>query len=116
MNSLKHILFLLVTVVFFSSCGGDNAKNDESHKQEQLVGGWSESEVTPEAEKALDYVLKQMNTSAKLDKITHLRTQIVSGRNYDIDFLMDNGKAWNVKVYQDLQGNYEITKTATRIN
>ena len=31
-----------------------------------LTGGWSKSEVTPQAEQALDAVLSQMNSAAKL--------------------------------------------------
>jgi len=79
----------------------------------QLAGGWSETEVTPEVEKALDFVLKQMNSSAKLDKIVNVKTQVVAGINYDIDFKLDNGEVWNTVVYRDLKGNYKMTKTAT---
>ena len=79
----------------------------------KLVGGWSETEVTPEVEKALDFVLQQMNTSAKLDKIGKVKTQVVAGINYDIDFKLDNGEVWNTVVYRDLKGNYKMTKTAT---
>ncbi len=82
-------------------------------QQRQMAGGWSESEVTPEVEKALDFVLQQMNTSAKLDKIVSVKTQVVAGINYDIDFKLDNGEVWNTIVYRDLDGNYKMTKTAT---
>ncbi len=82
-------------------------------KEKQLAGGWSETEVTPEVEKALDFVLKQMNTSAKLDKIVKVKTQVVAGINYDIDFKLDNGEVWNTVVYKDLKGNYKMTKRAT---
>jgi len=83
-----------------------------SHKK-SLAGGWSETQVSPEAEKALDFVLQQMNTSAKLDKIVKVKTQVVAGVNYDIDFKLDNGEVWNTIVYKDLKGNYKMTKTAT---
>ena len=80
-----------------------------------MTGGWSETEVSPEVESALDFVLKQMNTAAKLDKITSAKTQVVAGINYDIDFLLDNGEVWNVVVFRDLKGNYKMTKTASLI-
>lgn len=86
--------------------------NEKKHEK-SMAGGWNETEVTPEAEKALDFVLKQMNTSAKLDKIIAVKYQIVKGKNYDIDFKLDNGEVWNTVVYMDLQGNYKMTKTAT---
>ncbi len=83
-------------------------------KQERnLAGGWSETEITPTVEKAVEFVLQRMNTSAKLDKILKVKMQIVKGRNYDIDFQLDNGEIWNVVVYMDLDGNFKMTKTAT---
>lgn len=82
-------------------------------KERSLAGGWSETKETPEVEKALDFVLQQMNTSAKLDKIIKVKTQIVAGKNYDITFKLDNGEIWNTVVYRDLKGNYKMTKVAT---
>ena len=67
-------------------------------------------------EKAVEFVLQRMNTSAKLDKIVKVKMQIVKGRNYDIDFQLDNGEIWNVVVYMDLDGNFKMTKTATLKN
>ncbi|CAK1845574.1 exported hypothetical protein [Vibrio crassostreae] len=56
-----------------------------------LTGGWSQSDITPEAKQALDAVLGQMNTSAELKQILSVRTQVVAGLNYAIEFEMDNG-------------------------
>ena len=80
--------------------------NIKLNKMNKLVGGWTETEITPEAEQALDFVLKRMNTAAKLEKIIKVRTQVVAGMNYDIDFKLDNGEIWNTVVFRDLQGNY----------
>ena len=77
--------------------------------------GWNESEVTPEVKAALDSVLKQMNTSAKLKKILGVKTQVVAGMNYAIDFQLDNDQVWNTVVFRDLSGNYTMTKPATRV-
>ena len=86
---------------------------NEQRRRQNLAGGWSETEVTPTVEKAVAFVLQQMNTSAKLSEIVHVKMQIVKGRNYDIDFKLDNGEVWNVIVYMDLDGNFRMTKTAT---
>jgi hypothetical protein len=83
-------------------------------KDRSMPGGWSHAEVTPDVEHALDYVLKQMNTSAGLEKIITVKTQVVAGLNYSIDFQLDNGEIWNVKVFRDLSGNYAMIKPATR--
>ncbi len=79
-----------------------------------MPGGWSSAEVTPEVEKALDYVLERMNTFAKLEKILEVKTQVVAGLNYDIDFQLDNGEIWNTRVFRDLSGNYSMAKPANR--
>ena len=79
-----------------------------------MTGGWSQSDITPEAKQALDVVLGQMNTAAKLDKILSVRTQVVSGLNYAIDFEMDNGEVWNTIVYRSLQGEMTMTQAAQK--
>ncbi len=108
---------LAVFVVLLCSCNNttkqgslENAEVNKEITDKQLVGGWSESEVTPEVEKAVDYVLQQMNTAAKLDTILVVKTQIVNGKNYDINFKLDNGVVWNTLVYADLKGNFEMNK------
>lgn len=77
-----------------------------------LTGGWSQSEITPEAKQALNAVLGQMNTSAELKQILSVRTQVVAGLNYAIEFEMDNGEVWNTIVYRSLQGDIEMMQAA----
>ncbi len=108
---------LAVFVLVFCSCNNttqkENPENSKVNKEitdRKLVGGWSEGEVTPEVEKAVDYVLQQLNTTAKLDTILLVKTQIVNGKNYDINFKLDNGEIWNTLVYADLKGNFEMNK------
>ena len=116
---LKILTVILGTLVL-ASCAVESVELDteetpiECDESEQLLGGWNDAEVTPEAEKALDFVLMQMNTAAKLEKILGVKTQVVAGRNYAIDFQLDNGEVWNTIVYQDLSGNYTMTKPATQ--
>ncbi|WP_430812044.1 MULTISPECIES: cystatin domain-containing protein [unclassified Carboxylicivirga] len=112
-----RIAILTVFVVVVCSCVNTTQKeksvNSAVNKEEperNIVGGWSESEVTPEVEKVIDYVLKEMNTMAKLDKILVVKTQIVKGKNYDIKFKLDNGEVWNTIVYVDLKGNFKMNK------
>ena len=83
-------------------------------KSGKLLGGWTTSKVTPEVEAALDTVLTQMNTSAKLEKILGVKTQVVAGINYAIDFQLDNGGIWHTRIFRDLSGNYTMTKPATQ--
>lgn len=80
---------------------------------EGLPGGWHrQGEVTDEARAALDSVLSQMNSAAKLKSIREVRTQVVAGINYAIEFEMDNGEVWNTVVYRDLKGQHSMKQVA----
>ena len=77
-----------------------------------MSGGWNTSIVTPEVEKATHYVLSMMNTSAKLEKIVAVKTQVVAGTNYAIDFKLDDGQVWNTRVFRNLNGKFTMTQPA----
>ncbi|PSU48912.1 2-oxoglutarate dehydrogenase [Photobacterium frigidiphilum] len=77
-----------------------------------MAGGWQDSAVTPEATAAVDSVLAMMNTSAQLSKILDVKTQVVNGINYAIDFELANGEVWNTRVYRSLKGEYAMTQPA----
>ena len=107
----------LVGVVALAGCSQSGEVMNQSQENpicstKNLTGGWSKSEVTPQAEQALDAVLSQMNTSAKLKQILSVRTQVVAGLNYAIEFEMDNGEVWNTIVYRSLQGDIEMVQAA----
>lgn len=77
-----------------------------------MSGGWVTSTVTPEVEAALNHVLSMMNTSAKLKQITEVKTQVVNGINYAIDFELDDGQIWNTRVFRSLDGKLKMTQPA----
>ncbi len=77
-----------------------------------MAGGWNTSIVTPDVEKATNYVIGMMNTSSKLKKILAVKTQVVAGTNYAIDFKLDNGQVWNTRVFRDLNGKFSMTQPA----
>ncbi|USD49906.1 2-oxoglutarate dehydrogenase [Vibrio sp. SCSIO 43153] len=117
----KTLLASLVCVVALAGCNQKEEAVAPTQSQpeanpicnaENLAGGWSQSEVTPEAQQALDFVLGQMNTAAKLKEILSVRTQVVNGMNYAIEFEMDNGEVWNTIVYRSLKGDMEMTQPA----
>ncbi|HDM8224370.1 TPA: 2-oxoglutarate dehydrogenase [Vibrio campbellii] len=113
---------LLISVLCTTALAGCNQKEEATvaPQQEanpvcntqQLPGGWTETEVTPEAKEALDFVLGQMNTATKLKEILTVRTQVVNGLNYAIEFEMDNDQVWNTIVYRSLKGDMEMTQPA----
>lgn len=77
-----------------------------------MSGGWNTASVSLEAEEATHYVLSMMNTSAKLEKILAVKTQVVAGTNYAIDFKLDDGQIWNTRVFRSLKGNFKMTQPA----
>jgi hypothetical protein len=114
---------LLTSVIWLAALVGCNVHGDETTVKPQdisspicssvhLAGGWSESEVSPQAQQALNFVLEKMNTAAKLQQIRSVRSQVVNGTNYAIEFQMDNGEVWNTIVYRSLKGELTVTQPA----
>ncbi|MCG9557351.1 cystatin domain-containing protein [Vibrio kanaloae] len=115
----KVLLATLFSVAALAGCSQKTEVSDQSQEEmnpicstKNLTGGWSQSDITREAKQALDVVLGQMNTTAKLKKILGVRTQVVAGLNYAIEFEMDNGEVWNTIVYRSLQGDIEMMQAA----
>ncbi|AQS40603.1 Cystatin domain [Shewanella psychrophila] len=94
------------------------AENSSAHvtceHKVSMPGSWTESEVSPDAEKALNSVLMQMNTTAKLKQVLRVQTQVVAGVNYAIEFEFDNGEIWHTQVFRSLEGYYSMTKPAVQ--
>jgi hypothetical protein len=115
----KALLVTLVGVVVLAGCSQKGEVMTRSQEKanpicstQNLTGGWSKSDITPQAEQALNAVLGQMNTAAELKQILSVRTQVVAGLNYAIEFEMDNGEVWNTVVYRSLQGDIEMMQAA----
>jgi len=84
-----------------------------SMREHRLAGGWSrQDEPSEDARAALNWVLGQMNTSAHLRRIREVRTQVVAGLNYAIEFELDNDEVWHTIVFRDLHGKYHLTRPA----
>ena len=79
-------------------------------KKNMIVGGWSKSEIDEQVQDAVTFVLGQLKTASKLDRIISVKKQIVNGVNYDLTFTLENGETWNTVVYRDLDGNFSLTK------
>lgn len=83
-------------------------------RTEALAGGWNVSELIPEAQQAVDTLLNQMNTASKLKEVNEIRTQVVNGINYAIEFTLENDEVWHAVVYRNLRGDYMIDSVAQR--
>ncbi len=104
-------LSVLVSVLIMYSCSHQTKSARSTVEEERhIVGGWTESEVSPEIKNALAFAMEQISTSADLEEITSVKTQIVSGKNYDITFTLNDGEEWNAIVYENFKGDYKLTK------
>ena len=108
---MKKALFPILVAGLLSAC----SMAPQQQECAPMAGGW-QSQPLPnaDAEAALASVLARMNTSARLERILEVRSQVVSGVNYDIAFRLDNGEVWNTRVYRDLAGHYQMTRPAAQ--
>jgi hypothetical protein len=108
---MKRVLFSILVVSQLSACSAV----PQQQTCAPLAGGWRTQPLPNAAgEAALANVLARMNTTAKLKNIREVRSQVVAGVNYDIEFQLDNGEVWNTRVYRDLEGNYQMTRAAAQ--
>ena len=88
----------------------------ESPKNENmLVGGWQETEINETVESAVVFVLQAMQKPDQKFEIRKVKTQIVNGVNYDIDFELGEGELWNTKVHRSLDGDFSLMQEAKKV-
>lgn len=114
----RSTLFILLLGFFVIACQNNkpkiNTPESESSKPEKpanVVGGWSRAEINEDVKVAANFALEEMNMPSEIEQITEAKTQIVSGKNYDITFTLKNGEQWNVIVYKNLKNAYSLTKS-----
>lgn len=81
-----------------------------------MPGGWMETEITPEVEEAVDFILSRMNNASPLKEIVSAKSQVVKGINYEVTFSLENNTIWTGKVNRDLDGKYSIIEEVKRKN
>ncbi|MGY0614467.1 cystatin family protein [Vibrio sp. FJH11] len=86
------------------------ASADICNTQRNIPGGWKKFEATPDVQKAMAFVLKEMDMISSFKQIVNVHAQIVSGVNYAIEFEMDDSSVWHTIVYRNLDGNYAVTQ------
>jgi len=118
----KVILMSVISAIALMGCS-EKANTEPAHVQtpakamcstEAMPGGWfNADEVSPEAHRAVELALEQMDSTSALKQITDVRTQVVAGMNYAVEFELENGEVWHAVVYQNLNDEYTVTKIAT---
>jgi len=114
----RNIILILLISIFVVSCQNNKPKNDKadsentkSDKPINVVGDWTETETNDEVKNAADFALKEIEASSEIKEILSAKTQIVSGKNYDITFSLQNGEKWNVIVYRNVKKEYQLLKS-----
>ncbi|HDM8055492.1 cystatin [Vibrio harveyi] len=79
-----------------------------------VPGGWQIAKVTPDAERSLSMILHQMNATDKLKQINDVRTQVVGGIHYAMEFELKGGEVWNAIVLHSARGDYMIERHAKK--
>ncbi|MGR5231066.1 cystatin [Vibrio rotiferianus] len=82
--------------------------------QGDVPGGWQIAKVTPDAERSLSMILHQMNATDKLKQINDVRTQVVGGIHYAMEFELKDGQVWNAIVLHSARGDYMIERHAKK--
>ncbi|MCE2570052.1 cystatin family protein [Motilimonas eburnea] len=75
-----------------------------------LAGGWSQKDMSPQAQETLDFALNSMVTDAQLTKVLSVHSQVVNGVNYAFEFEMDNSEVYHTIVYRALDGEMSLTQ------
>ena len=77
-----------------------------------MPGGWRQSPITSEVEQAMLIVMPQVGAESRLKQINQVKTQVVNGVNYAIEFTLENGEIWNTLVFRNLRNDYMIEQVA----
>jgi hypothetical protein len=107
---------LLLPIVFITlifSCKAPSDLSDNAPKEsENLVGGWSVTEMNESIEPAFQFALNQLNINLEdISKIISVRQQVVSGMNYHIVFELKSKTQWSVFIYKNIKGKMILTNS-----
>ena len=119
MNRNIIIIFFLSIAMFACQNVKQNSnksqpENNETNRPINRVGGWSEAEINDEVKNIALFALEEIQATSEIDEILNVKTQIVSGKNYDITFTLKNGEKWNVIVYKNLNHELKLIKSSDK--
>jgi len=113
-KTFKLCLYALIFTFIFckkqNSTNPSNTENTMKNKQTNIVGGFKSIEVSDEIIALSKFVLSEKNITSPIKEITNCATQVVSGKNYRFDLLLENNERWSAQVYIDLKKNKTITR------
>ena len=78
-------------------------------KQRNLVGGWKSIEISDTVKELASYVLAEKNIESPIKALSNASSQVVSGKNYRFQILLENGETWETQVYVNIRKERSIT-------
>ena len=101
----------MTSVLAACSTTEENAEpNPFCQSGEGVPGGWQDGVVDERSVQALAFALERIDNFAGLAEIIAVKTQVVSGMNYALEFRLDNDEVWNAIVYSDPQGRMSMNR------
>ncbi len=119
---MKKIFIVILLSISFIQCKKNKENvttNSEELKTEQkeminqrenLVGGWKALEVNDKIKELANYVVNEKQVSSPITEISAAKSQVVSGRNFGFELLLENQERWEVVVYENIKKEKQITK------
>ncbi len=119
-NFIK-VSLLATAVLIFVQCKEDqkvtpsekteNTENTEKivEKKQHRVGGWQSIDINDTVKDLADFVIADKQITSPIKELSNASTQIVSGKNYKFDMLLENGELWTAQVYVNIQKEKSVT-------
>ena len=79
-------------------------------QKQHRVGGWQSIDVNDTVKDLAYFVIADKQITSPVKELSNASTQIVSGKNYKFDMLLENGELWTAKVYVNIQKEKSVTK------
>jgi uncharacterized protein related to proFAR isomerase len=110
------VSFLASIAITFVQCNETTKKTTieekvvvMEQKQRNLVGGWKSIEITDTVKELASYVVTQENIESPIKELSNAASQVVSGKNYRFQMLLENGETWETQVYVNINKERSIT-------
>lgn len=119
---MKKIFIVLVLSISFIQCKQNKEtvttnseelkteKKEMNNQRENLVGGWKVIDVDNKIKELATYVVNEKEITSPILAISSAKSQIVSGRNFGFELLLENQERWEVVVYENIKKEKQITK------
>lgn len=119
---MKKIFIVLLLSISFIQCkqnketvttSSEELKIEQKemiNQRENLVGGWKTIEVDDKIKELANYVVSEKEITSPVSTISSAKSQVVSGRNFGFELLLDNQERWEVVVYENIKKEKQITK------